>query len=124
MVFDPVGGELSEAALRGVAPGGCLVTIGFASGAMPRIEPNILLVKNLSVLGFNFGAYVGWSQVDERERHESKVRGAFRQLWDWRAQGRIRPLAAQIFPLERFAEAQDALLARRTVGKLVLRVQT
>lgn len=122
VVFDPVGGSLSETALRHIVPGGSLVTIGFASGAMPKIEPNILLVKNVSVLGFNFGLYIGWSPVDERERYEPQVRELFRQLFDWHAAGKIRPLAAQVYPLERFSEALDALLARRTVGKVVLAV--
>lgn len=122
VVFDPVGGALSETALRSLVPGGSLVTIGFASGAMPKIEPNILLVKNVSVLGFNFGLYIGWSPVDERSRYESQVRAVFRQLFDWHAAGKIRPLAAQVYPLERFSEALDALLARRTVGKVVLAV--
>ncbi len=122
VVFDPIGGGLSEAALRSLAPGGRLITIGFASGTLPKIEPNILLVKNLSVLGFNFGTYIGWSPVDERERHEPRVRGVLSRLFEWHAQGKIRPLAAQVAPLERFAEALDALLARRTVGKIVLRI--
>lgn len=122
VVFDPIGGALSEAALRSLVPGGRLVVIGFASGAMPKIEPNILLVKNVSVLGFNFGLYVGWSPVDECSRCEPQVRSLLRQLFDWHAAGRIRPLAAHVYPLERFSEALDALHARRTVGKVVLRV--
>jgi NADPH2:quinone reductase len=122
-VFDPVGGALSEAALRTVAMGGRLVTIGFASGALPKIEPNILLVKNVSVLGFNFGTYVGWSPVDERERYQSEVRAALARLFAWHAEGKIRPHAPTVFPLERFAAAQDALLARRTTGKVVLRIR-
>jgi NADPH2:quinone reductase len=122
VVFDPVGGELSEVALRNLRPGGRLVTIGFASGTMPQIQPNILLVKNVSVVGFNFGAYIGWSPVDERIRYEFKVRTIFKQLFEWYAQGQIRPLVAQIYPLEHFAEAQDALLGRGTIGKAVLRV--
>lgn len=122
VVFDPVGGAHGEAALKSLAHGGRHVLIGFASGALPRVEPNILLVKNLSLLGFNFGVYIGWSPVDERERHEARVRGIFRQLFEWHAQGRIRPLAAQVAPLEDFAATLDALLARRTVGKAVLRV--
>lgn len=122
VVFDPVGGEQGEAALRSLAAGGRHVAIGFASGKLPRVEPNVLLVKNLSLLGFNFGAYVGWSPRDERERHEPQVRAVLGQLFEWHAAGRIRPLAAEVYPLERFAEALDALLARRTVGKIVLRV--
>lgn len=122
VVFDPVGGELGEAALRSLAHGGRHVLIGFASGALPKVEPNLLLVKNLSLLGFNFGVYIGWSPLDEREKHEARVRAVFTQLFDWHAQGRIRPLAAQVAPLEDFAATLDAMLARRTVGKAVLRI--
>lgn len=122
VVFDPVGGELSEVALRSLRPGGRLVTIGFASGTMPQIQTNILLVKNVAVVGFNFGAYIGWSPVDERARHEPQMRAIFKQIFEWHEQGKIRPLATRTYPLERFAEAQDALLGRSTVGKVVLRV--
>ena len=122
VVFDPVGGALSEAALRSLSADGRLVSIGFASGTLPKIEPNILLVKNVSVLGFNFGRYIGWSPVDERLEHEPKVRALMAALFDWHHQGVIRPLAASVYPLERFAEAQDALLARRTTGKVLLKI--
>jgi len=122
VIFDPVGGELSEAALRSLRPGGRLVCIGFASGSMPQIQANLLLVKNASVLGFNFGTYIGWSPVDERERYEPQVRPLVEHLLEWYQQGKIRPLVAESYPLERFAEAQDALLGRGTVGKLVLRL--
>lgn len=122
VVFDPVGGELSEAALRSLRPGGRLVSIGFASGAMPQIQANTLLVKNTSALGFNFGAYIGWSPVDEREHYEPQVREVVEQLLEWYKQGKICPLVAEIYPLEHFAEAQDALLGRGTVGKVVLRI--
>ena len=122
VVFDPVGGTLSETALRSLAPDGRLVSIGFASGVQPKIEPNILLVKNVSVLGFNFGRYIGWSPVDERLEHEPKVRALLAQLFEWHRRGVVRPLAASVYPLERFAEAQDALLSRRTTGKVLLRI--
>lgn len=122
VVFDPVGGQLSDAALRSLSPGGRLVTIGFASGSMPQIQPNMLLVKNTSVIGFNFGTYIGWSPVDERERYEQRVRAVFQQLFEWYEHDRIRPVAAEIYPLERFAEALDALLGRRTMGKVVVRL--
>jgi len=122
VVFDPVGGELSEAALRGLRPGGRLLAIGFASGAMPQVQPNILLVKNLSLQGFNFGAYIGWSPVDERERYEAQVRAGYAQLFAWHAEGLIRPVAAACYPLERFAEALDALHGRQTVGKVIMRL--
>ncbi len=121
-VFDPVGGELSEVALRSLKNGGRLLTIGYASGVLPKIQPNILLVKNLSLQGFNFGAYIGWSPVDERVRYESQVRAGYAQLFAWHAEGKLHPLAATSYPLERFAEALDELLARRTVGKVIMRL--
>lgn len=122
LVFDPVGGALSEAALRALSADGRLVSIGFASGAAPKIEANIVMVKNVSVLGFNFGRYIGWSPVDERAAHEPKVRALMAALFEWHHQGVIRPLAASVYPLERFAEAQEALLARRTTGKVLLKI--
>ena len=122
VVFDPVGGALSEASLRSLSADGRLVCIGFASGELPKLEPNILMVKNVSVLGFNFGRYIGWSPADERVEHEPKVRALMAALLDWQHQGLIRPVAASVYPLERFAEAQDALVTRRTSGKVVVRI--
>lgn len=89
---------------------------------MPKIEPNILLVKNVSVLGFNFGLYIGWSPADKRSRYESQVRSVFGQLFVRHAEGKIRPLVWKIYPLERFTDVQDALLWRRTVGKILLSI--
>lgn len=124
VVFDPVGGELSEVAFRCLRPEGRLITIGFASGKMPQFQANVLLVKNLAVMGFNFGAYIGWSSVDERKYHEPKVRNLLLQLYEWTKEGKIRPYVSEVYPLDRFAEAMDSLLGRRTVGKVVLRVAT
>lgn len=123
VVFDPVGGEVSETALRCLRPGGRLISIGFASGSMPKIQANVLLVKNISVIGFNFGTYIGWSAVDEREHYEPQVRPVVEQLFQWYEQGRIRPVVGKVYPLEQFAMAQDALLGRNTTGKIVLRIE-
>lgn len=67
-------------------------------------------------------ALIGWSPVDERARYEPQVRTAFKQLFEWHAQGKIRPLVTETYPLEPFAEAQNAVLRRRTVGKVIVRV--
>jgi NADPH2:quinone reductase len=69
VVFDPVGGKLFDESLRCTAPEGRILVIGFASGTIPHIPANILLVKNIDVIGFNFGLYLGWTPVDERKRH-------------------------------------------------------
>lgn len=121
VVFDPVGGGLSEAALRSLQSGGRLLTIGFACGTMSQVQPNILLVRNLSVLGFNF-APTSAGHPSTSARYEPQVRAAFKQIFEWQAQGKIRPLVAETYPLGHFTEAQDAVLGRRTVGKVILRV--
>ena len=123
VVFDPVGGASFDAALRSLAPGGRHVVIGFAAGSIPQIPANIVLVKNIAVLGFNIGMWYGWSANDERVKHEPEMRAAFAQIFAWYKQGHLMPLVSQVYPLECFAEAQDAVLERRSVGKVVLRVK-
>lgn len=122
-IFDPVGGRYFDPALRSLAPEGRLVVIGFASGTIPQIAANLLLVKNISVLGFNFGTYLGWSPGDGREVHEPKVRAAFQTIFDWCVAGRISPLLAETFPLERYVEAQEAVMSRRAQGKVALKLR-
>ncbi|KPK07861.1 MAG: hypothetical protein AMJ64_05275 [Betaproteobacteria bacterium SG8_39] len=122
VVFDPVGGASFDAALRSLVPGGRHVIIGFAGGSIPQIPANILLVKNIAVLGFNIGKWYGWSVNDERARHEPEMRAAFEQIFAWHGEGRLEPLVSQVYPLARFVEAQDAVVERRSVGKVVLLV--
>jgi NADPH2:quinone reductase len=122
VVFDPVGGASFDAALRSLVPGGRHVVIGFAGGAIPQIPANLLLVKNIAVLGFNIGMWYGWSVNDERAKHEPEMRAAFEQIFAWYGEGRLNPLVSQVYPLERFADAQDAVLGRRSVGKVVLKI--
>lgn len=122
-VFDPVGGDYFDPALRSLAPEGRLVVIGFASGKIPQVAANLLLVKNISVLGFNFGTYVGWSPGDGRERHEPRVRAAYAQIFRWCVEGRLSPVLAETFPLERYADAQDAVMSRRALGKVALKLR-
>lgn len=122
-VFDPVGGDYFDAALRCLATEGRLVVIGFASGRIPQVAANLLLVKNISVLGFNFGTYVGWSPGDGREQHEPAVRKAYEQIFRWYQEGRLSPVLAQSFPLERYVDAQDAVMSRRALGKVALKLR-
>jgi NADPH:quinone reductase len=122
-VFDPVGGAHFDAALRTLAAEGRLVVIGFASGTIPQIPANLLLVKNISVLGFNFGTYVGWSPGDEREQHEPSVRAAYEQIFTWCVEGRLKPVLAETFPLENYVDAQDAVMSRRALGKVALKLR-
>ncbi|MFO1209968.1 MAG: NADPH:quinone oxidoreductase family protein [Amaricoccus sp.] len=114
VVFDPVGGAAAEAALRATRPGARLLPIGFASGEVPQFPANLLLVKDLSVLGLHWGAYV--------ERRPDVFRASTAALFGWHAQGRLRPHVGHRLPLAE-AEAGLALLReRKATGKVVVEV--
>ncbi len=115
VVFDPVGGSLFDASLRCIAWEGRMITIGFASGTVPQIPANILLVKNISVLGFYWGSY--------RRHDPERMRAGFRQLFDWYRDGAIRPEISEVVPLAETPAAIDRLRRRETTGKLVVDVR-
>jgi NADPH2:quinone reductase len=112
VVFDPVGGPLTEAALRSCAWRGRHLVIGFASGEIPRVPANLTLLKGCSLIGVFWGRYV----KTEPAAWASDLETLFR----WLREGRLRPHVAERYPLARGAEALAALLARKAVGKLVI----
>jgi NADPH2:quinone reductase len=114
VVYDPVGGAMFDASLRCIAWEGRIVVIGFASGSMPQIPANILLVKNAAVLGFYWGSY--------RRHDPERLRAGFRELFAWHAEGRIRPHVSRTFSLAETAAAIRTLAERRSVGKVVVTV--
>jgi NADPH2:quinone reductase len=120
VVFDPVGGDAFDLSLRAVAQCGRILVIGFANGRIQQIPANILLVKNISVLGFNYGKYIGWGLVDERHQHEPMVRAAVETMFRWFEQGKLQPTTSHRFPLSEYVAAMDAVLARQAIGKVVL----
>ncbi len=120
VVFDPVGGDAFDAGLRLLADGGRLVTIGYTSGRIPEVAANILLLKNVGVLGFNWSHYIGWGKVDVRHRHADAVAGVMADLVGWWRDGLIAPAVHAVLPLDRFAEAMDLLKTRRSMGRVVL----
>lgn len=116
VVYDPVGGAMWEASMRCTAPGGRLMAIGFASGQVPQIPANILLVKNLTVVGYWWGAY--------RRLDPSSVRQSLLECLELYRQGRIKPHVSRRFPLDQAVEAIKALKAPGTTGKIVLTVES
>lgn len=122
VVFDPVGGTAFEEALCCTAPEGRILVIGFASGDIPQIPANILLVKNIEVIGVNMGLYSGWTPVDERKRHAPRMAAMMQVLFGHLAAGRIRPQHSAIYPLEQVVEAFDAVVARAATGRVLLQV--
>lgn len=120
VVADPVGGKVGELSLRALAQQGQLLTLGYTSGQIPALPANLLLVKNLSAIGFNYGMYLGWSPNDERVKYAPAVAALHRRLYDWAAAGLIRPFVSHRFPLAKFTEALETVLERRALGKVVL----
>jgi len=120
VVFDPVGGALFAASLRCTAPGARLLPLGFASGAIPEVPANLLLVKNLSVVGFNYGYYIGWGLTDERRRFAAQVQLMVDKLLRAVTDGALPPPLITRFPLAQWREAIDTTMSRRAVGKVIL----
>jgi NADPH2:quinone reductase len=122
IVFDPVGGALFDQGLKCVAPEGRILVIGFASGSIPQVPANLLLVKNVDVIGFNLGLYIGWTPVDERARYAAKMAEMVATLFSLIQSGALPPLHADQYPLEDFVRAFDSIIARRSTGRVVLRI--
>ena len=114
MAYDPVGGAAGEAALRALGPEGRHLLIGFASGNLPRLRPNHLLVKNTTVIGFNWGGYLAFAPDVMRE--------SLAELAKWHAAGRIQPHDIHVLPFERASEGLEMLRTRRATGKIVVRL--
>jgi NADPH2:quinone reductase len=114
VVFDPVGGEAFEQALRAVNWDARLLIVGFAAGRIQAVPANIVLVKNISVVGVSWGAH--------GERDPAFISRDLAQLLRWWEAGQLKPLVAQRFPLTDIAGAMRALLSRRYAGKIVLEV--
>jgi NADPH2:quinone reductase len=114
VVFDPIGGDLFEASLRSIAWGGRLIVIGFAGGRVQQIPANILLVKNVSAIGFYWGSY--------RTHDPERVRKGFETLLGWAGDKAIRPHVSMTADLADFRDALSALKERKTTGKIVLTI--
>ncbi|TCT04329.1 NADPH:quinone oxidoreductase family protein [Aquabacter spiritensis] len=116
MVFDPVGGDQSEQALRALGWGGRHMVIGFAAGAIPKLPLNLLLLKNCDARGVAFGT--------QARKDAAWIGTAVRELIGYACAGRISAHVDATFPLARCADALDEIAARKVKGKLVLTVGT
>ncbi|MEM8792406.1 MAG: NADPH:quinone oxidoreductase family protein [Pseudomonadota bacterium] len=112
VVYDPVGGAMWDAAIRAAKPEARLIPIGFASGEIPQIPANILLVKNLTVIGLYWGAYF---RLRPQVMAESLA-----QLLSWHAEGKIKPHVSNQIPLADANEALRLLRSREATGKVVV----
>jgi NADPH2:quinone reductase len=112
VVYDPVGGAYSEAALRSTAWGGRHLVIGFAAGDIPRLPLNLVLLKERVILG----AY--WGDWSARNRAASAEE--LQRIAGWIVAGKLRPVVTRRLRLEEVPQGMEDLLARRVHGKLVV----
>jgi NADPH2:quinone reductase len=112
VVYDPVGGDFTEAALRAVGWGGRHLIVGFASGPIPKLPANLVLLKGCQIVG------VFWGMFAQREpaRNAANVE----RVLGWLGEGKIRPHVDKVFLFERAGEALSLLARREVKGKLVL----
>jgi NADPH:quinone reductase len=107
-----VGGDAFRAAIRCLRPEGRYLCIGFASGDVPDVKPNHLLVKNTDLIGFYWGGYAKFRPCILTE--------SLKTLCDWYAAGDLSPQISHRFPAERAVEALGVLKDRRATGKIVV----
>src|SRR5262249_30642376 len=114
VVVDPVGGDLSEPALRALRWGGRFVTVGYASGVIPRIPLNLVLIKGVHILGFEFLGFAT-NAPDDVRRNENELVEHF-------GAGRVVPHIGATFALDDTAAALRHVADGRAIGKVVIDV--
>jgi NADPH:quinone reductase len=114
VVYDPVGGETFDKTLKCIAWGARIIIIGFASGKIPKIPANILLVKNCDIIGLYWGSYF---QMNPKVA----IQGIF-ELFSFYNEGLIRPYIGKTYALQETAKAMTDMLERNSVGKSIIYV--
>ncbi|SDW52967.1 NADPH:quinone oxidoreductase family protein [Roseicitreum antarcticum] len=112
VIYDSVGDPMASAALRALRPEGRFLAIGFAGGAVPQFPANILLVKNISVIGFYWGGYLSF--------RPAALHASLSELITWYSAGDLRPHVSHILPLEETAQGLEILRSRASTGKVVI----
>lgn len=114
VVYDAVGGDGFKAAMRATNPGGRLLVIGFASGDIPQIPANHLLVKNIDAIGFYWGGYLKWAP--------ERLAKSLGELMEMYEAGRLSPHIGAQRPLDQAGEALELLRSRKVAGKVVVTI--
>ena len=114
VIYDGVGGDYAEAALRAIAWEGTYLVVGFAAGEIPRIPLNLTLLKGCQIAGVFLG---GWTPRNVEARRRNTL-----ELLEMYADGKIRPFVSERFPLARAGEAIAHLASRKALGKVVVTI--
>ncbi len=113
VVYDPVGGDTAEPALRALRPDGRFLVVGFAAGTIPKIGLNLVLLKQVQVVGVAWGA---WAM-----RHPDRHAANIRRLLELYAQGKLRPRVSKTYALDQVPQALHDMDQRKVLGKVVIR---
>jgi NADPH2:quinone reductase len=113
VIYDPVGGPYSEAALRAIAWEGRHLVVGFAAGEIPKLPLNLMLLKGCNVMGVNWGAWV--------RQNPQQHRANLDKLAHWCAQGKLSCHIHAVYPLAETAQALKAIADRKAMGKVIVR---
>ncbi len=114
VVYDAVGGPGFDAALRALRPEGRMLSIGFAGGAVPQVAANLLLVKNIAVMGFWWGAYAGFAP--------ELLTGSLATLMRWYVAGELSPHISHLLPMDCLPDGLELLRNRTATGKVVIAI--
>jgi NADPH:quinone reductase len=112
VVYDPVGGDYAEPAIRSMAWNGRYLVIGFASGPIPKIPLNLALLKGCSIVGVFWGRFLG----EEPAVHLNNIE----ELWKLFATGKISPVVTDVFTLDEYMQAYNCMIERRARGKVIM----
>ncbi|MFT5333129.1 MAG: NADPH2:quinone reductase [Halioglobus sp.] len=112
VVYDPVGGDYAEPAIRGMAWNGRYLVIGFASGPIPKIPLNLTLLKGCSIVGVFWGRFTAEEPAENLKNIE--------ELWELFAAGKLSPVVTDSFSIDQYEDAFNCLIERRARGKVIM----
>ncbi len=115
VVYDAVGGDQFKSAFKSCNPEARIILIGFASGNLPQLKANHLLVKNITVHGFYWGGFLQFKP--------NVVTESLKQLFEWYEADRIKPYISHKFTLDQAEDALNLLKNRKSTGKVVVKIQ-
>ena len=115
VIYDPVGGDYSESAFRGIAWNGRFLVVGFATGTIPRIPLNLPLLKGASIVGVFWG---GFAMGNPKANMENTLR-----LMQWYEEGKLKPHIHKTYPLREISNALEVMMQRKVRGKLVVEMR-
>jgi NADPH2:quinone reductase len=112
VIYDSVGGEITDRSLKCIAFGGRLLVIGFASGTIPSVALNRVMLKHIALVGLHLGGYA--------EHDPSKLKTCMQELFSLHRAGKVRPHVHAVLPLTEAAHALRLLESRKVQGKILL----